>query len=130
MNRTYILLASLLLIATSQQALSQQITEPGMTVQSFSDAELVTPPDGRIVRRVNAATVGLIFVEWPKGTKAPVHNHANELVLAVVEGSLRAMSGGEEFLLEAGDVVIIPAWVEHGYEALEDSVTYEAAGPG
>ncbi len=40
------------------------------------------------------------------------------------------MSGGREFILEPGDVVAFPAWVDHGFEALEDTVTYEAAGPG
>ena len=29
-----------------------------------------------------------------------------------------------------GDLVVVPAYVEHGYEALEDSITIEAVGPG
>ncbi len=43
---------------------------------------------------------------------------------------LLAVSGGQEFVMEAGDVAVIPAWVDRRYEALEDSVTVEAAGPG
>ncbi len=87
-------------------------------------------PDGREVRRIDASTVGLIRVEWPMGASTTPHNHANELVLTVIEGRLRAISGNQEFVLEAGDTVVIPAWVEHSYVALEDSVTLEAAGPG
>jgi len=48
----------------------------------------------------------------------------------LLEGRLRAFSGDREFLLEPGDMVVVPAYVEHRYEALEDSVTVEAVGPG
>ena len=110
--------------------ISQQVTTPEMTLQSFGDVDLRLNADGRRTRRVSASTVGLIRVEWPEGTTTTPHNHANELVLTVVEGRLRAISGNQEFIMEAGDVVVIPAWVEHGYVALEDSITLEAAGPG
>ncbi len=130
MNRFVIYLASLLLIMFSHLAISQQITDPEMTALSFDEVEVLTPADGRITRRIMASTVGLIRVEWPKGTATTPHNHANELVLAVIEGRLRAISGDREFILEAGDVAVIPAWVEHSYVALEDTLTFEAAGPG
>jgi quercetin dioxygenase-like cupin family protein len=130
MNRYVVFLVSLLLITCSHLAISQQITEPGMTIVNFSEAEEMNPEDGRKVRRVDASTVGLIRVEWPKGTATAAHNHANELVLAVVEGRLRAISGDREFVMEAGDVAVIPAWVEHSYVALEDTITFEASGPG
>ena len=51
-------------------------------------------------------------------------------MVALIEGRVRAVSGDREFLMEAGDVVVIPAWVEDSYVALEDSVTLEAVGPG
>ena len=110
--------------------ISQQVTTPEMTLQSFSDVDLRLNTDGRRTRRVSASTVGLIRVEWPEGTTTTPHNHANELVLTVVEGRLRAISGNQEFIMEAGDVVVIQAWLEHGSVALEDSITLEAAGPG
>jgi quercetin dioxygenase-like cupin family protein len=130
MNRIIVFPIAVLLALFSHLAVSQGVTEPEMTIQNFSEATRMNPPDGREVRRVDAATVGLIRVEWPKGTKTTPHNHANELVLAVVEGRIKAISGGKEVIMEAGDVAIIPAWVDHGYEALEDTVTFEAAGPG
>ena len=130
MNRFVALLVSLLLITFSHLAISQQITQPEMTAHSFSEVDVITPGDGRMVRRINASTVGLIRVEWPMGTATTPHNHANELVLAVVEGRLKAISGDREFILGPGDVIVIPAWVEHSYVALEDSITLEAAGPG
>ena len=130
MNRYIVFPASLLLFIFSHLVIAQQVTEPEMTDHSFNDMEAQDPGDGRSVRRIEAATVTLIRVEWPEGTVTTPHNHANELVMSVVEGRLRAISGGQETIMEAGDVVIFPAWVEHSYVALEDSITLEAAGPG
>ncbi len=111
------------------QVAGSQITTPVMEVVKAEDIEVREMRDGRVTQRISAATVGLIKVEWPAGTSTTAHNHANELVLHVLEGRLRAYSSGEEFVAEAGDVIVIPAWVDHRYEALEDSVTVEAAGP-
>ena len=130
MNRLIASFVAVGSILFSGFVISQQVTTPEMTLQSFSDVDLRLNTDGRRTRRVSASTVGLIRVEWPEGTTTTPHNHANELVLTVVEGRLRAISGNQEFIMEAGDVVVIPAWVEHGYVALEDSITLEAAGPG
>ena len=132
MHKARIFLAVIFLSLASTAALSQAtgVSTPEMSVQSRPDNEPRMMADGRVVHRYSAATVGLVYVEWPKGSITTAHNHANELVLTVVSGKLRAMSGDIEFVMEAGDVVTIPAWVDHSYEALEDSITYEAAGPG
>lgn len=114
----------------SAQAPMPGITAPKANVVRIDDAEINTIADGRAIHRVNGTTVGLMNVRWPKGAFAEPHNHAVELIVSVASGRLRVMSGGEEFILEPGDVVAFPAWVDHGFEALEDTVTYEAAGPG
>ena len=119
-------LPPLLLVA---QIGSAQITTPVMELVKAEDIEVREMRDGRVTQRISAATVGLIKVKWPAGTSTTAHNHANELVLHVLEGRLIAYSSGEEFVAEAGDVIVIPAWVDHRYEALEDSVTVEASGP-
>jgi quercetin dioxygenase-like cupin family protein len=132
MHKSLIFLAATLLSVASTAALSQDtgVSTPEMSVQGRSETEPRIMPDGRVVHRYSAATVGLVYVEWPEGATTTAHNHANELVLTVVSGRLLAMSGDQEFIMEAGDVVTIPAWVDHSYVALEDSITYEAAGPG
>ena len=129
MRNFVIWLGSLLAFLSAGAVISQQITEPEMSLQSIT-GDVREMDDGRKVGRITASTVGLIRVEWPEGTSTTPHNHANELVLSLVSGRLRAISGDQEFIMEAGDTVIIPAWVEHSYVALEDSITYEAAGPG
>ncbi len=129
MKNFVISLGALLAFLSAGAVISQQITEPEMSLQSIT-GDVREMDDGRKIGRINGASVGLIRVEWPEGTATTPHNHANELVLSLVSGRLRAISGDQEFIMEAGDTVVIPAWVEHSYVALEDSITYEAAGPG
>lgn len=139
MNRYIAFSTSLLMIMFSHIAGSQEVTQPDsglitvpeMSLQKFSDIEANVVSDGRSVRRINAATVGLIRVEWPEGSITTPHNHAVELMMNVVSGRLKGISGDKEFIIEPGDdVLIVPAWVEHSFEALEDTITLEAAGPG
>lgn len=135
MLRVYILIgiavAGLsLTVPASAQAPVPGITHPEASIVRIADAEYIDVPDGRTLHRVNGSTVGLIKVQWPKGTVADAHNHSVELIVSVASGQLKVTSGDDEYVLEPGDVVAFPAWVDHGFEALEDTVTYEAAGPG
>ncbi|MBH98274.1 MAG: hypothetical protein CMM56_07450 [Rhodospirillaceae bacterium] len=109
---------------------SAQVTVPVMMMHSLDDLERRNEEDGRVTQRISGDAVGLIRVEWPTGTMTTPHNHANELIVFLVEGRLRALSGDNEFILVPGDLVVVPAYVEHSYEALEDSITIEAVGPG
>lgn len=129
MKKSILILSASAVAIFATSVVSQQVTQPEMSLENIN-GNVREMDDGRKVGRISASTVGLIRVEWPEGTSTTPHNHANELVLSVVSGRLRAISGDQEIIMEAGDTVIIPAWVEHSYVALEDSITYEAAGPG
>lgn len=129
MNK-HIISAVALVLVTFAPSGSSQIVQPEMQRYRVGELPATHNEDGRVVRRVDAATIGLIRVEWPAGTRTTAHNHAAELMVFVVEGRVRAFSGGQELTLEAGDLVVFPAYVEHSYEALEDSITVEAIGPG
>ena len=129
MNRKIISVAALALLTFSHPG-SSQVTQPEMTLHSLSSLETRHAEDGRVSQRISGDAIGITRVEWPAGTRTTPHNHANELIVFLVEGRLRALSGDREFTMEPGDLVVIPAYVEHGYEALEDSVTVEAVGPG
>ena len=129
MNRFIISLVSLIVISFSHLGVSQ-VTKPEMTFHKLDELPARIAEDGRESHRIVGATVGISRVDWPAGSKTTAHNHANELVVVLLHGRLRAISGDREFILEPGDLVVIPAYVEHHYEALEDSVTLEAVGPG
>ena len=129
MDNRIISIAVLVLIMFSHPG-SSQVTQPEMTFHSLAGLAARNADDGRVSRRIGGDTVGLVRVEWPAGTRTTPHTHANELIVLLLEGRLRAISGEQAFTLEPGDLVVVPAYVEHGYEVLEDSVTVEAVGPG
>jgi quercetin dioxygenase-like cupin family protein len=129
MNNKIIFIVTLIFLVFSNAG-SSQITAPKMMLHSLENLESRNMEDGRVTRRISGDAIGLIRVEWPAGTITTPHNHANELIVLLIEGRLRALGGETEFILMPGDLVVVPAYVEHGYEALEDSITIEAVGPG
>ena len=70
-----------------------------MTFHKLDELPASSADDGRESRRIVAATVGVSRVEWPAGTTTTAHNHANELVVVLLEGRLKAISGDREFIL-------------------------------
>lgn len=129
MNKKIIFIVTLIFLVFSNAG-SSQVTAPKMMLHNLENLESRNMEDGRVTRRISGDAVGLIRVEWPAGTITTPHNHANELIVLLIEGRLRALGGETEFILMPGDLVVVPAYVEHGYEALEDSITIEAVGPG
>jgi len=54
------------------------------------------------------------FIENPLGTEFPLHRHESEQILIILEGSEEHVIDGKTYHVEAGDVVVHPANVEHG----------------
>ena len=100
-----------------------------MALYNFSEME----PRGRegfSAHFVSAATIRMLRAEVTAGTSTTHHNHPDEEMVYVVEGRIRVFSGGNEVELGAGELVVFPAYVDHHYEAIEDSMTIEVFGPG
>lgn len=66
----------------------------------------------------------LVTFNWmdPAMPPQPLHDHPLDQVSLVTEGSMRFEVGGESFLVEAGDVVLIPGGVPHTGVAVGDGV--------
>src|ERR1700722_12112723 len=73
----------------------------------------------RQVIHTSQATIARITLR--KGAVVPMHQHINEQVTMVLSGRLQFDMGGEQFELNAGDVLVIPPDVPPRVEALEDS---------
>jgi quercetin dioxygenase-like cupin family protein len=88
------------------------------------------PQDGAAGFRVVAGReTGLrrtMFVvgHLPAGDYGPVHLHHGDEVLRILEGELLIRVGDERRTCGAGDVVVVPPGVLHGFRALSD-VTLE-----
>jgi len=61
------------------------------------------------------------------GLGAPIHLHAVEEVLEVVEGTAEIQLGKERAVVTANQSVLIPAGVKHGFKNLESAMLHVRA---
>jgi len=64
-----------------------------------------------------------------KGCIVPEHSHHNEQLTYILEGALKFWIDGKEIVVNAGEVLCIPAHMPHKAEALEDSVELDVFTP-
>lgn len=81
-------------------------------------------------RLVSGRKVMAAIVDLAKGAFVPAHRHENEQITYVLEGALRfTLEDGSTVDVRAGEVLLIPADVEHAAEALEDTVDLDCFAP-
>jgi quercetin dioxygenase-like cupin family protein len=96
---------------------------------SFEKVELEKLSD-RITRQMlngEDATLARIFL--PRGAVVPRHSHRSEQFSFILSGALKFIFDDSEFVLYAGEIVLIPAHVPHKAEALEDTVDIDFFAP-
>jgi quercetin 2,3-dioxygenase len=64
----------------------------------------------------SGGALGMTVTEGPRGPFTPAHTHTStHEALYVLDGRLRVVLDGDEYLLTRGDFVSVPAGVEHAY---------------
>ena len=100
-------------------------------VKKFTWSEIpkenVTPAIARQIVTGVSAMAGMITLQ--KGSHVPKHSHVSEQLTYVLEGSLRFLILGEEIMVRAGEILVIPAWVEHEAFAMEHTVELDIFSP-
>lgn len=71
----------------------------------------------------------LVRFELKKGAIIPKHHHENEQITYILSGSVKILMQGKEYLIKAGEVIIIPSNVPHQFEALEDTIDIDVFSP-
>ena len=64
-----------------------------------------------------------------KGAVIPEHHHPNEQITYILSGAVKVTIQGKDYLVQSGEVIIIPANVPHRFEALEDSIDLDVFSP-
>jgi len=83
-------------------------------------------------RMVTGVRIMLAEIRLERGCVVPLHAHENEQLSHVLEGALRVRVGsetGEETVVRAGEVLVIPSNVPHQVEALEDTLAVDVFSP-
>ena len=78
---------------------------------------------------IHGEKLTLARVHLRKGCAVTPHSHAHEQFTMVESGRLHFVVGGEEVMLQAGDMMLIPPDTPHGVEALEESVVLDFFSP-
>jgi quercetin dioxygenase-like cupin family protein len=83
-------------------------------------------------RLITGDRMMLAHVYLKKGCIVPRHQHENEQLTYILEGSLRFWIGADEkkvVVVSAGEVLHIPSMVWHKAEALEDTLDVDVFSP-
>jgi quercetin dioxygenase-like cupin family protein len=85
---------------------------------------------GVVVRPVLGRRMNMSFIYFAPHSVAPVHQHREEQIGTVLDGSLEFELAGETRLLRRGDVYVIPPDVPHGAVTGEERcVTLDVFSP-
>jgi quercetin dioxygenase-like cupin family protein len=85
---------------------------------------------GVVMRSAYLNNVMVTFVDLADGSVVPVHSHPHEQMSVMIEGSLLFTVAGEDKLVHAGEVVLVPSGVEHGVKAVAGkAVAYDCWSP-
>jgi len=90
--------------------------------------ELVNQIERRIVTG-EQAMLAQVFLK--QGSVVPMHEHPNEQLTYILEGSLRMEFSDDlpDVVVHGGEVLVIPAGVPHGAVALEDTFDLDVFSP-
>ena len=108
---------------------------PRATTYRLEDLPQDSPAAGVRRRRVMGEQAMIIERVIEKGGSASIHHHDNEQIIVLLSGKLvvtvgDAEDGGErEVVLEGADVMVLPANVRHGAQALEDCRVIDIFSP-
>jgi quercetin dioxygenase-like cupin family protein len=91
------------------------------------EKEKLNPSLARQVIHGETMTVARMYVD--KGCLVPEHQHHNEQISIMEQGSAKFVLAGVERVIKAGEVVRIPPNVPHRVEALEDCVVLDLFSP-
>lgn len=101
--------------------------------QCFIEAGRIdwTELGGGVRRKITAFSDALmsVYVEFRKGSIGALHRHPHAQITYIQTGAFKVHIGAETRVLRGGDFYLIPSGVEHGVEALEDSVLVDFFAP-
>jgi quercetin dioxygenase-like cupin family protein len=64
-----------------------------------------------------------------KDCVVPLHHHESEQISVVMQGAVKFALEGQEVVVRAGEVLVIPSHLPHSALALEDSSVIEVFSP-
>lgn len=63
----------------------------------------------------------LTLISFKAGTKRDIHCDEKDEVLQVIEGRSIVINRDDEYILNAGEMIVMPAKIPHGIKAIENT---------
>lgn len=100
-----------------------------MEVKTWNDIpwEKVTPELSRKIITGGNEMLAQVLLE--KDAFVPEHSHPSEQITYILEGALKLWAGQQEFVIRAGQVLVIPPNVPHKAVALERTLDLDIFSP-
>ena len=130
MNRPIRFTGVVLGVALSLGVAAQSIAPPQERLLNRADIVAANPFEGVYSKRLYTDTVYITMVTMEAGGASGRHNHPDEQTMLFHTGRARAYVGENEYVVGPDDILIIPAYIPHHIEAIEDSTWTEVHGPG
>ena len=108
------------------------MSSPSVTFYRWNDMPKEAVNDKLDRRLITGTRMMLAHVYLKQGCVVPRHQHENEQLTYILQGALRFWIGEDEqqvLDLHAGEVLVIPSWVRHKAEALEDTLDVDIFNP-
>jgi quercetin dioxygenase-like cupin family protein len=100
-----------------------------MKIQSWQDLEWEELAEGLSRKIITGLNVMCAQVRLEKGVLVSEHAHHNEQISYVLQGAMKFGVPGEELIVRAGQVLVIPPNIPHRVEALEPSLVLDTFSP-
>ena len=130
MNSLKRIAAVALCVSFSLGVAAQSVSPPKERLLNRADIEAANPYEGIYSKRVYTDTVWITMVTIEAGKASGEHNHPDEQTMLFHTGRVRAFVGENEYVVGPNDILIIPSYVPHHFEAIEDATWTEVHGPG
>ncbi len=95
-------------------------------VASLDTRELVPGHHGRFI---HSELTTHVYWQIEEGAQLPEHSHPHEQIVNMLEGRYELTVDGETFVLDAGDVLVIPGGAAHSGRAHADCRILDVFSP-
>jgi quercetin dioxygenase-like cupin family protein len=72
-------------------------------------------------KAIAGARLTMTQAYFKKGARVPLHAHAGELLVYVLQGVVQVVAGADDITVREGDLLVVPSGISHQAEALDDA---------
>ena len=116
-------------IAPLRLCMCERVVMPDVRLHRWDEIALEKVTEVISRKLVTGEREMLTQIYLKRGALVPMHKHESEQMTYVLQGGLKFLVGGEEMIVREGEVLVIPSWVEHQVEALDDTLTLDIFSP-